>query len=149
MKYFSLDWWNGIQKSEPKDDPFEKYQEYFESIKSHLPQAFFDLRESIFLHDGELRSIDLQLENNTLSLKVFTDNDGLLREVILLYTGVTSFASNSQPKKGLPGPRGYGDWGYDEVELINDKLEHRVLFSSGIEISIQFSDLILTQFIQT
>ncbi len=39
---------------------------------------------------------------------------------------------------------GYGTHGFDEVEILKDgSFEHRMLFSSGIEIAIQFRDFVL------
>ena len=45
--------------------------------------------------------------------------------------------TGSDPEKGLPGPHGYGDLGYDEVDVLEPGLfEHRMLFSTGITLSI-------------
>ena len=39
---------------------------------------------------------------------------------------------------------GYGTHGFDEVEVLEEGLfEHRMLFSSGIEVAIQFRDFVL------
>jgi hypothetical protein len=45
----------------------------------------------------------------------------------------------------LPGPGGYGDFGYDEIEVIGPaQFEHRILFSSGIRLVIRFAKLSFT-----
>ena len=77
-----------------------------------------------------------------LQLKIDTDDGkGNLRQIELNYIGVILFHSKVDQENGLHGPLGYGDLGYDEVELLNNCIEHRILFSSGIELIIQFSDL--------
>ncbi len=51
-----------------------------------------------------------------------------------------AFRSIANPNKGFAGSFGYGDWGYDEVDIMDDgTFIHRVLFSSGIEFEILFS----------
>ena len=55
------------------------------------------------------------------------------------YAGVFTRKSTN-PKRGLAGPHGYGDLGYDEIEVLRDGLyEHRILFSSGIELQVRFT----------
>lgn len=63
------------------------------------------------------------------------------RRFYLKYKGVSNFTTTSQPDKGLAGPYGYRDLGYDEIELISEALfEHRMIFSSGIELSVVFTE---------
>jgi hypothetical protein len=62
----------------------------------------------------------------------------------LTYVGVLSFTSASEPGHGLPGPIGYGEMGFDEFELLDNGIfQHRLLFSSGIEIAVTFSDIVV------
>ena len=52
----------------------------------------------------------------------------------------------SDPSVGLGGPHGFGDLGYDEIDVGEDgPFEHRLLFSSGIELAVRFADLIIEQ----
>lgn len=78
---------------------------------------------------------------------IFFDTDdgrGGLRKVKLHYSGVTEFCSNAQHEKGLAGPRGYGDLGYEEVDIVDGCLVHRMLFSGNIEMEIRFHSFVLT-----
>ena len=44
--------------------------------------------------------------------------------------------------KSLPGLGGYGDLGYDEVDLTDAGVcVHRMLFSTGVELVWEFGDL--------
>jgi hypothetical protein len=44
-----------------------------------------------------------------------------------------------EASENLPGPAGLGHLGYDEFELLDPgTFEHRLLFSSGVEILIRF-----------
>ena len=64
------------------------------------------------------------------------------RVLEICYKGVSRFKSFAGRGKALPGPSGYGDLGYYEIELLDDGfLEHRLLFSSGIELSIIFHEI--------
>ena len=145
MKYFTLDWWNGIQVNTNDDDPFELYESYYQSIQEKLPGAFLKLHNEIYLHDGNLKSILFSSYNNDLDITIDADDGkGNLRKIKLNYSGVIQYKSYSNKDNGLPGPLGYGDLGYHEVEILKNCLEHRILFSSGIEIQIQFKDLQLT-----
>lgn len=145
MKYLTLDWWNGIQEDTNNNDPFELYEKYYQSIEEQLPTAFIQLHSEVYLHDGNLKSIKFTSCNSELQIIIDADDgNGNLRKITLDYTGVTQYISHSDQEKGLPGPLGYGDLGYHEVELLENCLEHRVLFSSGIEIQVQFNDLQLS-----
>lgn len=67
------------------------------------------------------------------------------RRIHLVYRGVTSFLSTADPAQGLSGPHGYGDLGYNEIELVEARrFEHRMLFSTGIELEIQFEEFQLS-----
>lgn len=125
-------------------DPLEAYDEYFDTIKESIPKSFIKLREEILLHDGDLKSVVYSTADEILTLKVHGDDGrGGRRKIELQYSGVKLFYSTSDSEKGLPGPMGYGDLGYEEIEVIEEGFEHRIRFSSGIEFKIQFSDMAL------
>jgi hypothetical protein len=145
MKFFTLDWWNGIQVGEEDGDPNEEYEKYYQSIKEKLPEAFQIMREDVFLHDGWLRKFDLTINDSELVMIIDADDgNGNLRVVTLRYDGVEGFSTISKPEQGLAGPMGFGDWGYDEVEYDNNLIKHSILFSSGIELIISFKNLKIT-----
>ena len=66
------------------------------------------------------------------------DGHGRLRKFQLDYVGVTSFKSIAEHEKGLPGPQGYGDLGYEEIDVVDGLFVHGILFSGGIEFEIRF-----------
>jgi hypothetical protein len=48
----------------------------------------------------------------------------------------------ADPQTGLPGPHGYGHLGYCEFEALGGELfEHRMLFSTGIELHVRFREI--------
>ncbi len=142
MRFFTLEWWRGIQSGDFAKDPFEEYHAYLAIIRDRLPPGLVALQETVSLHDGRLRVLDLSPSNATLVLEVDGDDgSGGLRRFTLRYRGVSSFRSIADPAIGLRGPHGYGDWGYDEADVTEaGQLEHRILFSSGIEFVVQFQD---------
>jgi hypothetical protein len=107
-----------------------------------LPADLLLLQDSISLHDGTLRKLDYSATSGKLCLLIDGDDgQGGLRNFSLTYSGVVSLRSVASPELGLAGPHGYGDLGYDEVDLSDDgNCIHRLLFSSGIELDIEFKD---------
>lgn len=148
MKFFTMAWWMGDQPS--ATDPRTEYLRYLAIIREQLPSDLITLQEHITLHDARVREIWLDVRESNLYITL-EKRDGQVRQrsVQLTYFGVTSFRSQANPQVGLPGPYGYGEWGYDEVDVTsNGRLEHRVLFSSGIMLEIHFSDFKLVQHTQ-
>ena len=71
------------------------------------------------------------INDTTVGLRVFN----------LSYTGVTNLTSVVDNDVNGLSESGYGDHGFDEIEIVDNKLyEHRMLFSSGIELHIRFKD---------
>jgi hypothetical protein len=145
MRFFTLAWWCGTQDCNFADDPVEAYRAHLSTIRDRLPTALLALQESVSLHDGRLRSLDLSPSEGALKLVVDGDDGrGGLRRFTLRYGSVTHFGSTADPAIGLGGPHGYGDWGYDEADVNeNGGFEHRILFSSGIEFVVRFTTFVL------
>ena len=62
--------------------------------------------------------------------------------VELHYSGLSEFESLQTPARALMGPRGYGDLGYDEIDIVEGgPFEHRLLFCSSIELRFRFASL--------
>ena len=139
MRFFTLDWWCGLQGLDFYD-PIPAFQKHLSSIRDRLPAGLLALQESISLHDARLRLIDYQCQTSVLTLQLDGDDgSGGLRRFALRYADVVSFRSLSDPNIGLPGPHGFGDIGYDEADISADgNFEHRLLYSSGIEMEIVF-----------
>ncbi len=148
MKYFTIDWWVDGQDLKNCDSgimkPVEDYKNYLTSIKSKLPPSFISFEEKYFLHDATLLQLNLNKDVLTIDLYAYESVDGKTGEektIQLQYEGVTNFSSKTNPDQSLPGPEGYGDLGYDEIEVLEGNIfEHRFLFSSGIEMSVRFSN---------
>ena len=141
MKYFTIEWWSG----EVEDDAhlFDDYREHLEGIFEDLPPDHQRLEREVSLHDAHLLSLDLDLRSATLTLDL--DGSGYDEELksyfgrrfCLRYTEVESFKTTANPEKGLPGPHGFGDLGYSEIYMPEAGLfEHRMLFSTGIVITV-------------
>ena len=145
MKFLTLEWWCGVQENDLDNDPAENYLRYLATIRDRLPAGLLALQESVSLHDGNLRELTLSIPEATLSMIVDADDgSGGLRKFSLRYSGVSLFQSIADPDVGLLGPHGYGDWGYDEADVTESgELQHRILFSSGIEIVVQFTGFAL------
>ena len=144
LKYFSIQWWSF--EVEDSQKPVDEYQAYIESILEELPDALKQLAREVSLHDAHLRTFHFDSTANILRLEFDclgfdpSTKEYYRRKTLLSYQDVSSIVSTSDPKAGLCGPHGYGDLGYDEIEIIAPgHYEHRMLFSTGIEIQVQFS----------
>lgn len=133
MRFFTMEWWCGIQAG-AGNSPSEAYAAHLAVVRDLLPPDLVDTEESVSLHDARLRR--LVFADSTLVLGLEGDE-----RLTLTYTGVERFESDADPDVGLPGPAGYGDLGYCEVDVLpGGAIEHRLLFSSGIELAVVFRD---------
>ncbi len=136
MRFFTMAWWVGSQTGAARDVCAE-YAAHLGAIRSHLPPDLLATAESVSLHDMRLRELRLRIAEATLALGL--DSDTGEGRLTLTYSGVEQFESSADPEVGLPGPAGYGDLGYAEVAALPDgAFEHRLLFSSGIELVVVF-----------
>ena len=149
MKYFTMEWWLAIQDFEmPAKEinrPDKEYGRYFASIKKQLPKQFLAFDKSYSLHDATILKLNLNAEKQQLKIKYMLAIvhkkyiEG--RNGTLIYTGVTDFSSSKRAEISLAGDVCYSHLGYDEIEVISPGVfEHRILFSSGVEFGIVFTD---------
>ncbi len=136
MKFFTLEWWCGLQQLEYYD-PVPEFQKHLSTIRDRIPKGLLALQESISLHDAQLRSLDYSYHDNSLTLQLEGDDGaGGLRQFTILYIEILSYKTIADPERGLPGPHGFGDLGYDEADITTDgNFEHRLLFSTGLKCS--------------
>lgn len=146
MKFFTMAWWGGTQPdvASPYDgvEPFQAYQSYLSAFIERLPPGLLAINQTVPLHDAKLRTLRFTPSTNTLLIEFenYYDETGK-RRFFLRYDGVTAFESYADPDIGLGGPHGYGDLGYDELDITPDgEAVHRLLFSSGIEFHITCRD---------
>lgn len=145
MKYFTIQGWSG--EVEDPSVAIEAYRCYLDGIRSDLPDSIRQLAKEVCLHDSRPlrvhgsppeRSLVLELEGGEYHGQArkwfgrrFRFSDG----------EVASVTSTADRETGLPGPHGYGDLGCDEIECIGAGIcEYRMLFSSGIELQVRFSE---------
>jgi hypothetical protein len=142
MKFFTLDWWCGLQELGDYD-PIPEFRMHLATIRDRLPKGLLALQETVSLHDAKLRSLDYSKYDNPLTLQLDGDDrTGGLRQFTIRYTDLISHRITADPELGLLGPHGFGDLGYDEADITTDgDFEHRLLFSTGIELQIVFRDL--------
>jgi hypothetical protein len=138
MRFFTLEWWCGMQQGHVVD-PTTSYLTHLASIRDRLPPDLLATEESASLHDTRLRELRLPPDKDLLLLGL--ENYEGDERLTLAYRGLERFATSADPKIGLAGPHGYGDLGYCEVDVLpHGALEHRLLFSTGIELVIIFRD---------
>lgn len=136
MQFFTMAWWCGTQNGEAAD-PSAAYALHLAAIRDQLPPDLLATQVSVSLHDTRLRELRLLSTEGTLVVALDSyDGD---ERLIFTYSGVERFESVADPEVGLGGLAGYGDLGYCEVDVLSGGvLEHRMLFSSGIELVVVF-----------
>jgi hypothetical protein len=136
VRFFTLEWWCGCQTG-GVGDPSADYVRHVAAIRARLPADLLALQESISLHDSRLRQ--LVVLPAAAAVRLVLDSHAGDERFTLVYSGVEQVESTADPEAGLGGPHGYGDLGYDEVDVLpSGAFEHRLLFSSGIELSLVF-----------
>jgi hypothetical protein len=141
MKFFTYEWWKSLQCSGPHDDPSIDYRLHLGRIRSRLTPELLRVEEGLSLHDGVLRGLWLDVASGQIKVNIDLDDwDRPSCAVEFRYEGVSRFESTS-PGRGdhLGGPIGFGHLGYFETDVNEQGFEHRILFSSGIELRIVFS----------
>ena len=132
MRYFTMAWWGGYPPGEVSD-PSADYAAHFAAIRDRLPPDLLVTEEAVSLHDSRLRV--LRLADGMLTLEL--DSHAGDERLTLTYTDVERFESSADPEFGLRGPAGYGDLGCCEVDALpSGAFEHRMLFSTGIELAV-------------
>jgi hypothetical protein len=144
MKHFTMDWWaNQCEPPSVCDD----YKNYIESVRDALPESIQAFLDGHMLHDSIVRELSVQPANETVKILADGFDVNLDRSVVyeLEYAGVMALTIHGDASEDLPGPAGLGHLGYDEFEpLDTGGIEHRLLFSSGVEILIRFRDFRFT-----
>ena len=74
VRFFTLDWWCGVQGGDLSSDPATEYRSYLETIREQLPRGLLALQESVSLHDGHLRELELSTSSRTLMMIVDGDD---------------------------------------------------------------------------
>ncbi len=135
MKYFTSKWWASGCEDE---SVFKKYQDYYSSISSKLPNDVLTLEKEHTLHDSNIESIYSDVDNKTVTIKFNGWNQEFNNPVVyeIIFKNVSSF------KQTLPldDDNCLGDLGYWEYEIIGSNIEMRMLFASGAQISVTFQD---------
>ena len=136
VRFFTMAWWCGTQTGDA-GDPAAAYAAHLAAVRDRLPPDLLATEEAVSLHDTRLRELRLLPVEGRLSLGL--DSYAGDERFTLTYTAVERFESAADPEVGLGGPAGYGDLGYCEVEALPDgRFEHRLLFSTGIELAVVF-----------
>ncbi len=136
MRFFTMSWWCGNQHLE-RTDPVAAYMVHLAAIKHRLPPDLLATQEEVSLHDTRLRHLRFDSSSGLLIIELESYSGD--ERLGLIYEDVESFESLADPAVGLLGPAGYGDLGYCEVDVQTDGVyEHRMLFSTGIELMVVF-----------
>jgi hypothetical protein len=134
-----MEWW--ANHCEPPS-VFEDYGRYIDAVRGALPSTAPTFLDRHTLHDAVVRQFAINLENQLV--RVSADGFATVERPVaydLEYRGVTDVVIAGSSDEALGGPPGLGHLGYHEFEpLASDLVEHRLLFSTGVEIQLRFRE---------
>lgn len=142
MKWFKMEGWrehNEVQAHEGgvpdmgTDWDLAGYTAHLESIAPRLPAELLDACSMV--HDSSLVSMHTDLRAKRLDMLVLTarGHEHWVFEGAEYVRWVNNMMS-------LPGPPGFGDMGYEELDIDdNGRMVVRILFSSGLELHVAFT----------
>jgi hypothetical protein len=162
MKYYKTELWTDFQSIEDSEESEKiweenarKYLSQLEQLKERLSAKNFRFFRHDSLHDGVVGSFNIvnktnllmKENNNYRNTKYFNNPIVITLEVLsgdflysLKFSKVTSFNIIYPKEQLLPGPSGFGDWGYAELTPVDETtLSYEVIFSSGGTLLIEFS----------
>jgi hypothetical protein len=136
MRFFTMAWWRDVQTSSGLN-PSDAYERHLASLRP-LPPAVADLDRVPSLHDARVRRVEHGGGSVEITLDRWGEQGGWI-PTWLSYHGVERMSLSTDPDGELPGPSGFGDLGYYEIDVaVPGLFEHRFLFSSGVEMSVRF-----------
>lgn len=136
MKYFTHEWWIGAQKG-VYENRHAAYADHVGRIRNQVPEVLLELQGK--LHDALITSVFCNAEEQRLTLCLDGDREGELMLMQLTYLGLKAFSITPNPGLGLDKDYGFGQLGYDEVDVDSTGvLVHRLLFATGVEVEIRF-----------
>jgi len=133
-------WW--ANRCEP-ESVIDEYCQFVASVRGVLPATVTAFIDRHTLHDAVVRRFDVTMDQKSARLSADGFDCELNGSVAydLQYAGVAEVVVLNGDDEALGGPTGLGDLGYDEFEPIDGGLvEHRMLFSTGVEITIRFRE---------
>src|SRR5215831_19422771 len=143
MRFFTMAWWRDVQSGEAAS-PADAYDRHLQSLRP-FPDLVASIDRVPSLHDARLKCLEQIRDSVRLTLDRWGEKGGWV-PTELRYGGVDRVAVSTDSDGELPGPSGFGDLGYWEFDTVEPGLyEHRLLFSSGTELSIQFRSLTLVE----
>ena len=137
VKFFTREWWAGGCKN--AQAIFERYNAYFQNIRSLLPPAFVEFETAHTLHAAELKHARCNFMARSVAL-VFDGWDVQLQHRVrysLDFKGVSCFEQQLPQEPFVEvslGPVGY--W---ECAQLHAETELRMLFASGAQFRIVFT----------
>lgn len=136
MRFFTSEWW--ASGSAESTEVFSRYEAHLASIRDSLPQSLVQFEEEHTLHDSEVKHIECNFQNRSLSLKLLGWDLKLENKVryTLQFSDVFLFDQMLPQQEYVESE--LGDVGYWEISLVGKDVEVCILFVSGAEFRVLF-----------
>lgn len=145
MKYFTREWVNGDLSEGEWSSVTQNYLAYLASVADQLPSQILELAFHTNLHDGLIQKAVLSIDNRQLELVVTCgDLQTGYFDVTLVYFGVTITPENWKSlEEAASNPK--TEFLYDELEVMDKKYAHRILFWPRNEVEFWFLNIDITK----
>lgn len=155
IKYFKSSLWSAINSSHPEEqeraeaewkENDKQYWAEYSKLEDRLDKDLFEFFRTFSFHDYDLKEYKIvQSQHNYKKIvNLYIIVTGASDEWILEYNNISRVEITMEPSDCL-GHRGFDDWGYDELLIVDEKtLSHEILFASGAKLLVHFPDKGLT-----
>jgi len=130
MKFFTPQWWNDTERID--SGPFRAYDKHLDPIREELHQrgCYFDRAR---LHDSSIDTV--HVSDGMAEIIGIKYHNG--KPFSILYHECELMTIDMHHGYDQAGPTGFGQWGYDEMDITGEGLvEHRIITSTGMEVTI-------------
>lgn len=152
MKYFKMELWEGFNSNDRYeetcrqwDENLELYRKELIKLEEYLNNGAYKTFRSISFHDGSVNKIEIinpNHENKVTEIKLYIEESSNDDLYIITYFNVQSYKSDIRSGSFASSNDIFGTWGYSELLVLDVNLfQHNILFSSGSEINIEFTDM--------
>jgi len=127
------------------DENLELYKKELIKLEEYLNNDAYKTFRSVSFHDGPLNKIEIlnsNRENKVTEVKLYIEESSNEDLYLITYFNVQSYKSDMRSGSFSNSSDLFGTWGYSELLVLDvNVFQHNILFSSGSEINIEFTDM--------
>lgn len=136
MQFFTSNWMKGYSV----DDAFDAYRDHLLAIASRLPGRALEFARSVSIHDGRIQRVSYKAGGDMVMLLRCGDFQVGYHDLELTYHDLCLVRSDLRSLAAIcldPSE----ELLYDEFDIEDDLVVHRILFSSLVEVRFVFATM--------